>query len=482
MEEKEGNAMRYKRISDEVIRKLREIVGEDNLILGRERMLDYSHDEFSLDWLRHLPEAVVKPKNTREISEILKLANKENFPVTPRGGGTGLVGGCVPIFGGIVLSLERMNRILEIDKENMMAVVEPGVTLMDFYQEVETSGLFFPPHPGDESAYIGGLIATNAGGARAVKYGVMRDFVKGLEVVLPDGRILQLRGKLIKNCSGYSILHLMIGSEGTLGIISKAVILLMPPPQNLRTLLIPYESLHNAIKTVPQIISSGIRPIAVEFIQNDVIPFSEKLLGKEWPCKKGEASLMIIIDGPTEDEVDRISELIADLCSANDAIDVLVADDKGKQADLLAIRSNFYEGLKPNLIEILDLTVPPSQIVNHIDRVCQISEEYGVWLPVYGHAADGNIHTHIMKLKKEKDRFRRLEEKEWRRKYPVIRKLLHEDCIERGGVISGEHGIGVVKKEYMSMIFDDAYLELLKRIKRTFDPNNILNPGKVFDL
>ena len=472
----------YRKMSDEVVKELTGIVGEDHVILDKEKMVDYSHDEFSLDWVGHFPEAVVKPKNAIEISQILKLAHKEKFAVTPRGGGTGLVGGCVPIFGGIVLSLERMNRVLEIDKKNLMATVEAGVILMDFYEKVESSGLFFPPHPGDETAYIGGAIATNAGGARAVKYGVMRDFVKGLEVVLPNGEILDLGGKLMKNCTGYSLLHLMIGSEGTLGVITKAAILLMPPLENVITLVIPYGSLYDAIKTVPEIILNGIRPTSVEFIQSDAIPLSEEMLGKKWPCKEGRAFLMIIVDGPTEDEVYRLSETIANICTSNNAKDVLVAENREKQADILAIRSNVYEGLKPNTIEILDLTVPPSEIVNHVDRVCEVSREYDVWLPTYGHAADGNVHTHIMKLKKEGEGFKELKEKEWKEKYPIIRKLLHEDCIKRGGVISGEHCIGILKKEYVPMALSNVHLEILRRIKRAFDPNNILNPGKIFDL
>jgi len=472
----------YQKLTSEIVEKLKEIVGKDNIISDKEKMADYSHDEFSLDWVHHFPEAVVKPKNAKEISQIMELANKEKFPVTPRGGGTGLVAGCVPIYGGIVLSLERMNKVLEIDKKNLMAIVESGVTLMDFYEKIESSGLFFPPHPGDESAYLGGAIATNAGGARAVKYGVMRDFVKGLEVVLPHGEILELGGKLMKNCTGYSLLHLMIGSEGTLGIITKAVILLMPPLQKVRTLIIPYASLHNAIETVPRIILNGIRPMAIEFIQNDTLSFSEKLLGKKWPSEKGKASLMIIIDGYSEDEIDRVSEKIADISTACNAIDVLVADDKGKQADILAIRSNLYEGLKSDTIEILDLTVPRSEIANHIDRVDEISKEYSMWLPSYGHAGDGNVHTHIMKLIKEGEGFKELKEEKWRKKYPVVRKLLHKDCIKRGGVISGEHCIGVIKKEYVPMTFSNAHLEMLRRIKKVFDPNNILNPGKMFDL
>ncbi|MCD6472079.1 FAD-binding oxidoreductase [Candidatus Aerophobetes bacterium] len=474
--------MKYKKINNEVIGELKKIVGGDNIILDKEKMVEYSHDEFSLNWVQHFPEVVVKPKDKKEISQIMKLANKERFPVTPRGAGTGLVAGCVPVYGGAVLSLARMNKVWEIDKRNLMATVEPGVTLMDFYEKVESSGLFFPPHPGDETAFIGGAIATNAGGARAVKYGVMRDFVKGLEIVLPNGEILELGGKLMKNCTGYSLLHLMIGSEGTLGIITKAVILLMPPLKSVITLIVPYDSLHDAIKTAPEIILAGIRPITIEFIQSDVIPPAEKMLGKKWPSKKGKAFLMIIVDGPTEDEVSKLSEKIAEVCMGNNAKDILVAESKKKQADILAIRSNLYESLKPNLIETLDLTIPLSEIVNHIDKVNEISEEYGVWLPSYGHAGDGNVHTHIMKLRKEKGKFKVLEEEEWKEKYPIIRELLHEDCIKRGGVISGEHCIGVIKKEYVPMALSNAHLGMLRKIKRAFDPNNILNPGKMFDL
>jgi len=472
----------YKKLTNQTLEELKNIVGENNIILDREEMRDYSHDEFSLDWIRRFPEVVVKPGTTEEISRIMKLANQENFPVTPRGGGTGLCGGCVPVFGGVVLSLENMNKILEVDKDNLMAVVEPGVTLRDFYEKLEETGLFFPPHPGDESAYLGGIIATNAGGARTIKYGVVRDFIKGLEVVLPEGEVLELRGKIIKNSTGYNLLHLMIGSEGTLGIITRATIALIPPPRNVVTLIAPYDSLHDAIKTVPEMILNNIRPIAMEFIESDIIPLAEKMLGKKWPSNEGKAYLMLIIDGYTEDEVDRLSEAIIDICTANNVKDILVVESKEKQADILDIRSNLYEALKPDTIEILDITVPCTEIVNHMDRVHEISEEYNVWLPTYGHAGDGNLHTHIMKCRKEKGEFKPLKGEEWREKYPEIRKLLHEDGIKRGGIISGEHAIGVVKKEYLPMALSQTHLKLLRGIKKLFDPDNILNPGKIFDM
>ncbi|GAG19069.1 unnamed protein product, partial [marine sediment metagenome] len=252
--------------------------------------------------IAHEPDVVVKPYTAEEVENILRLANKEKIPVTPRGGATGLCGGCVPSLGGIVLSLERMNRIIEIDSANQMAVVEAGVTLMDFYRGVEEEGLFFPPHPGDESAMIGGVIATNAGGARAVKYGVIRNYVRGLDVVLPKGTTIHLGGKLMKSSTGYSLLNLMIGSEGTLGIITKAIIQLMPSPQCMRSLIIPYDDLENAIEAVPLLIRRKILPLAVEFIPREVIQITEEFLKKKWPSTLGNTYLLIILDASSEEE------------------------------------------------------------------------------------------------------------------------------------------------------------------------------------
>jgi len=458
----------YKKIDSNIIERIKKIVGYKNVITNKEKMEDYTHDEYSLYLIKNYPEVVIKPRNSKEISEILKLANLENFPVTPRGGGTGLCGGCVPIKGGVVLSLENMNKILEIDKDNLVIVLEPGVRLMDLYEKVEESDLFFPLHPGDESANVGGIIATNAGGARAIKYGVTRNFVRGLEVVLPDGDIINVGGKVMKDCTGYNLMNLFIGSEGTLGIITKAIIRLLPKLKMITTLVIPYDNLYDAIKTVPEIIRNLIIPLGIEFIEKEVIPPTESYLGKKWPTKLGNAYLMIIIDSSTEEELDSLCEKVADICTSNKAIDVLIADSKERQKDILDIRSNIYEALKNETIEILDITVPPSKIADYVKEVHKVSKKYNIWLPCYGHAGDGNVHTNIMKSYK------------WEEKYPIIRERLHKIGIELGGVISGEHGIGFVKKEYLSMI-GEKKIELFRRIKRAFDPNNILNPGKIID-
>jgi glycolate oxidase len=462
------------------IEELSKIVGEENLLYREEQMLDYSHDEFPDAQISQVPLAVVKPVNTRQVSELLKWANQSKVPVTPRGGGTGLCGACIPAAGGIVLSLENMNRILEIDSDNRMAVAEPGVRLMDFYEAVEKENLFFPPHPGDESATIGGVIATNAGGARAVKYGVVRNFVKGLEVVLPDGEIVQLGGKILKNSTGYSLLHLVIGSEGTLGIVTKAIFNLLPPPRTQVTLIAPFDDLENAIRVVPALAKAGILPMAVEFIETESIKVAEDFMKKKWPCQGGKAHLMIILDGPGDDEVLNVAQQIGSVCGEFGARDVVVADTKKKQRDILEIRSNIYETIKKYVIEILDIALPPAEIPGHVNTVRRLSREYNMWLPTFGHAADGNVHTLPLRAHYLDGKWKETPDSHWKKIYPQVRKALHDDAANRGGLVSGEHGIGLVKKEYLADAIGQTVVEKMRLIKKAFDPNNILNPGKIF--
>ena len=471
----------YKKVTKQIVEKLEKIVGRENLVLDPDKMLDYSHDEFSLAEIARLPELVVKPRSTEEVSEILRLAEREKIPVTPRGGATGLCGGCVPSQAGIVLSLDKMKRIVEVDRENQMAVVEAGVTLKDFYEAVEEAGLFFPPHPGEESAMFGGLVATNAGGSRAVKYGVIRNYVRGLEVVLPGGAIIRLGGKLMKSSTGYSLLNLMVGSEGTLGVITQATIQLMPPSPATRSLIIPYDDLEDAIETVPLLSRKKILPMAVEFMEREVVQITEEFLKKKWPCSQGKTYLLIILDASSEEEMNKLSETVAEVCLEKGAIDVYVADSPDKQRLVLDMRSKFYEALKAGVVEVLDISVPRGEIAKHVKRVHEISVKHGIWLPTYGHAADGNVHTHIMKARYEDGKLIPVAENEWRTKSDLVRKELYRDCQERGGVISGEHGIGIVKKSYLSYVIGKEEIQLMKGIKKIFDPHHILNPGKIFD-
>ncbi len=464
-----------------VLRDLSAAVGPSNVVVDPERMDDYSHDEFSLRDIARCPGAVVRPGSTAEVAAVLRLCSERGLPVTPRGGGTGLCGGCVPSPGGLVLSLERMNRVIEIDAANQMAVVEAGLTLGEFAKAAEGAGLYFPPHPGDESAMMGGLVATNAGGSRAVKYGVIRNYVRGLEVVLADGRVLRLGGKVIKSSQGYNLLHLVIGSEGTLGVVTRVTLQLMTRPAALRTLVVPFDSLEAAIDAVPAVLRRGVVPVAAEFLQRDVVVITEEHLRKRWPTHDGTTHLFFILDAESEAEIDRLSQTVAEVCLEGGALDVFVAETPSKQEEVLAIRSKIYDAIKAGTVEILDIAVPRAEIAAHVRRVAEVERRLGLWLPTFGHAGDGNVHTHIMKARYEDGRMVPLPEEAWRGKVEAVRSALFEDGLGRGGVVSGEHGIGLVKKPYLAMALEPAQVELMRGLKRVFDPRGILNPGKIFD-
>jgi len=471
----------YNKVDRAVAEKLEAIAGRENVITDPDRMFDYGHDEFSLRDISRVPDLVVKPRKTEEVAAVLRLANEHKIPVTPRGGATGLCGGCVPSLGGIVLSLEKMNKVLEIDADNQMAVVEAGVTLRDFEQSIEDAGFYFPPHPGEESAMVGGMIATNAGGSRAVKYGVIRNYVRGLEVVVPTGDIIHLGGKLLKSSTGYNLLQLFIGSEGTLGVMTKATIQFLTKPAVTRSLVIPFDALEKAIETVPLLFKKKIVPLALEFVPLDVIKISEEHLHKKWPCSQGETHLLIILDAQSEEEMDRLSQAVAETALENEALDVFIADTDKKQETVLDIRSKIYEAIKSETIEILDISIPRAEIVNHVKKVQDVSRKYDIWLPTFGHAGDGNVHTHIMKARCENGAVIPLPESEWRDKSEKVREELYADGRARGGVISGEHGIGLIKKKYLAFSLEPKQVELMKGMKKVFDPNHILNPGKIFD-
>jgi glycolate oxidase len=471
----------YEKITSEVRETIEAIIGKENVLSGAEKTIDYSHDEFSLRDIACQPELVVKPATEYQVAEVLKLASERMLPVTPRGGATGLCGGCVPACGGIVLSLERMNRVLEIDTENQMAVAEAGLRLSDLATAVEYAGLYFPPHPGDESAMVGGLIATNAGGSRAVKYGTIRSYVRGLEIVTPTGDVLKLGGKFIKSSTGYSLLHLFVGSEGTLGVITKAVIQLIAKPALTRSLVVPFAELEPAIDTVPLLLKRGIVPMAVEFLEVEPIALAEEYLRLKWPTKMGKTHLLIILDAHSEEEMDRLSQVVADVCLEKEAMNIFIAETPSRQEEVLSIRSKIYEAIKAGTVEILDISVPRAEIAGHVRRVGEIARKYDIWLPTFGHAADGNIHTHIMKARYMNGQMVPVPVSEWRDKVDKVRDELFRDCRERGGIISGEHGIGLVKKPYLSLVLDEKQIDLMRGIKKVFDPAGIMNPGKIFD-
>lgn len=468
-------------ITREILAALEAIVGAGNALVDAETCAACGGDEFSLADIRRPAEAVVRPKTAAETAAVLKLADSARVPVTARGGATGLCGGCVPASGGIVLSLERMNRIVEIDQANQMAVVEAGVTLRDFEKAVDGAGFSFPPHPGEEGAMIGGMIATNAGGSRAVKYGVIRNYVRGLEVVTAAGDILNLGGKLIKSSTGYNLMHLLIGSEGTLGIITRAVLQFRSKPALTRSLVIPFDTLEAAIDTVPALLNREPVPLALEFVPLDVIRITEEHLGRTWPCHAGTVHLFVILDAVSDADMDGQSEAAAETALDRGALDIFVADTPAKQENVLAIRSEIYEALKEWTVEIMDVAVPRGEIAGHVKRVEEIAARRGVWLPTFGHAGDGNVHTHLMKARYADGKIVPAAETEWRASLDAVRAEVFADGLGRGGVISGEHGIGLLKKKALAESLPPAQIALMRGIKRIFDPNGILNPGKIFD-
>jgi len=444
---------------------LKRALGDEWVVTDRDLIEGYAYDEtpepIRPKAAEHL--VLVKPASTEEVSRVLKIANEYRVPVFPVGGRTGLVGGCIPTKPGIVLSLERMNKI-EVDRENLMAVAEAGATLRDLVKAAEGAGLFFPPHPGDEGAQIGGLIATNAGGVRAVKYGVMRNYVRGLEVVLPTGEVLRLGGKLLKNNAGYDLMQLFIGSEGTLGVITKAVIRLFPRSRYMVTLIVPFSSRADALRAVPEVLRSGAMPLAIEYVQLEEVKRAAEYMGEKWPVEEGPAQLIIILDGMRLEEVLHACDEVARICEARGAIKVLVVDSPREQDRVLRIRGNIYTAIKRDLLDILDVAVPPAKLGDLMDAVDEVASRYGVDLPIYGHAGDGNLHVHIMKGA------RGLEVVD------MIRQEVYKAVVRLGGTITGEHGVGKLRAKSLDLFLSEKHIEIMRKIKRIFDPNGILNP------
>jgi glycolate oxidase len=381
----------------------------------------------------------------------------------------------VPVCGGILLSLERMDRILEIDEENLVATVEPGVTLAQLFEEVERHGLYYPLYPGESSASIGGNVATNAGGMRAVKYGVTRHRVLGLEAVLASGATVSFGGKFVKSSSGYDLTQLLIGSEGTLAIITKIVLKLTTPPGRREILFVPFHNLDDAVRAVPDILKQGIVPAGIEFMERDVVSIVEEYIDWQFPFHGHEAFLMIILEGESEEEAYATAARVEEVCVKNGAAGTFVPPSEAAKRRLLEARERFYPAVKRlGPLELADVVVPRSKIPEFIREAKAVSAEHGVPILAYGHAGDGNVHLHLL----GKD----MDSEEWQRRLPEVFEAIYRLGASLGGAISGEHGIGFDKKGYLGMTSDKEVIDLMKAVKRAFDPNNILNPGKVLDL
>ncbi len=461
----------YSKVNNEDVIALRAIAGGENVFFGEEINKDYAHDE--LGGIENMPELLIKVHSTEEISKIMKYAYEKTIPVTVRGSGTGLVGAAVPLMGGILLETTSMNKILELDKDNLTVTVQPGVLLMELAAFAEENDFLYPPDPGEKSATIGGNISTNAGGMRAVKYGVTRDYVRGLTVVLPNGEIMKLGGKIVKNSTGYSIKDMIIGSEGTLAIITEAILKLVPLPKISVSILVPFPDRKSAIEAVPQVIRSKVVPTAIEYMSRDTILFSESYLGKKFPDTKNDAYLLFTFDGNTEEQVNRDMETVAELCLGIGALDVYIVDTEERKKSVWSARSAFLEAIKASTTEMdeCDVVVPRDKVDEFIKYTHTLAEELGVRVPGFGHAGDGNLHVYICRDD--------LDDAAWKDTLTRGFDLMYKKAFELGGLVSGEHGIGYAKKEYMRTLYGEAQVALMQSIKKAFDGKNILNPGKV---
>lgn len=461
----------YNKITDADIKALIEISGESNVFTGDDISHDYSHDE--LGGIEKMPDLLIKVHSTEEISKIMKLAYDRVIPVTVRGSGTGLVGAAVPVEGGILLETTAMNKILSLDSDNLTVTVQPGVLLMELAAFAEENDFLYPPDPGEKSATIGGNISTNAGGMRAVKYGVTRDYVRELTVVLPNGEIMKLGGKVAKNSSGYSLKDMIIGSEGTLAIITEAVLKLVPLPKVSVSLLVPFPDMKSAIESVPHIIRSKVTPTAIEYMSRDTILFSESYLGKKFPDTKNEAYILLTFDGNTAEQVENDMNIVADLCLSIGALDAYIVDTEERKKSVWSARGAFLEAIKASTTEMdeCDVVVPGNKIDEFIKFTHALSREYSIRIPSFGHAGDGNLHIYICRDELGKE--------EWEKKLSLCFDAMYKKAEEIGGLVSGEHGIGYAKKEFLKKQYGPTHIALMQGIKRAFDEKNILNPGKV---
>ena len=448
-----------------------------NIITDKKRLLLGSEipDEYLSDALKRrkgFADALVFALNAKEVSEVLKFANKNSIPVTPRGAGTNLVGSTVPLNGGIIIDLSKMNRILELDEDNMTITVEPGVLLKDLQEYVENLGFFYPPDPGEKEASIGGNISTNAGGMRAVKYGVTRDYVRGLEVVLSDGRILNAGGKQVKDASGLSLKHLLIGSEGTLAIITKCILRLLPKPEASLSVLVPYPDLGTGIKSVLSILRANVNPTAVEFMERKVVALGEDFLGVSYPCPEALSYILLTFDG-YKSEVDASVIRAKEIALNNGAIDYIPLEDPNYAADIWKVRGALVKAVEAvSEQEPVDIVVPISHTADFVKFINELDESSSMRMISFGHAGDGNVHLCVVRGDRS--------EEVWNRELQKNMDIAYKKAYDFGGVVSGEHGIGLSKRRYFMNETDKTNLDVMNTIKDALDPKHILNDKKSY--
>lgn len=451
------------------------IVGYQYVFVDEENLYKYSHDE--TESLHYLPEVVLKPRTAEEISEIFKICNTYKIPVTPRGAGTGLSGGALPHLGGVLISTERMNSILNIDERNLQVTTESGVITEVLQNEVKEKGLFYPPDPSSRgSCFIGGNVAENSGGPKAVKYGVVKDYVINLEVVLPNGDIIWTGANVLKNSTGYNLTQLIVGSEGTLGIVTKIVLRLIPLPMYDLLMLVPFKSLEKASEAVSAIFRAGYTPSGLELMEIDALLIVSKFVDSNAvPLTEDTAAHLIIeVDGNHLETLMQEMEAISELLNQYDCGEIYFADNATQKAELWKLRRRVAEAVKIDGYTIEeDTVVPRAELPALVHGVKELGKQFGFKAVCYGHAGDGNLHIRIKKEGTENSQDNPEIIKSLRALFTLVKKL--------GGTVSGEHGIGLVQKSFMDIVFDRTQLELMRGIKKVFDPNNILNAGKIFD-
>lgn len=466
----------YSSVTIEIVNELKTIVGEKYVLVDEETLSNYAHDE--TENLHFPPEVVVKPRTTEEISRIMKLCNEQLIPVTPRGAGTGLSGGALAHRGGVLLSTERFNSILKIDERNHQVTTEPGVITEVLMNEVKKVGLFYPPDPSSRgSCFIGGNIAENSGGPKAVKYGVVKDYVLNLEVVLPNGDVIWTGANVLKNSTGYNLTQLMVGSEGTLGIVTKIVLKLIPLPKYDLLMLVPFRNLEQAGEAVSEIFRAGFVPSGLELMEIDALQIVSKMVDSTAvPVTEDTAAHLIIeVDGNDMDVLMKDMEAIGELLTKYDIGDLYFADDAQQKAELWKLRRRVAEAVKLIGYTIEeDTVVPRAELPALIRGAKALGKEYNFKVVCYGHAGDGNLHIRICKEGTPNS----YGNEEMNRCLSALFQLVHQ----LGGTISGEHGIGLIQKGFMHIVMKEANLKLMREIKKAFDPNHILNPGKIFDL
>jgi glycolate oxidase len=470
--------MDYRPVTPSIVQELRAIVGDQHVVVDGERLEAYAHDETSVAEYAHPPDAAVLPRTTEEVAAVVRLAHREHIPITPRGAGSGLSGGAIPVFGGIVVSLERMTDVVDLDLANLTITVQAGMITNDLALVVQEHGLFFAGYPMSvETCQIGGNIAHNAGGGKAIKYGVTGRYILGLELVTPTGEVVSLGGKLAKDVSGYDLKRLVIGSEGTLGIVTQAIVQLMARPKATADLLVMFRSAREAIDLVPAIMTAGVVPTSIEFMDRLSFETSCTYLGETLPFEGAGAVLLIEVDGHDAAQVEADLFAIGDLCEAHGATLVYVAEDRTTIERVWTIRRNVPEAFKvaSPVHSTEDIVVPIARIPDVLPELERLSARWGMRIPCFGHAGDGNLHAKLVKDPA-------MDMETWYRHKDACLRDLYHVTRELGGKISGEHGIGLKRKAYLPDVTDPVELELMRAIKRAWDPHGIMNPGKIFDL